>query len=182
MGSLKKVEKAADLNTNTELADKLAGMAPVGARIYYHRLEHDGEGNTIAGILTERRETINKKDGSTGFEYVVCLTMPSYLSGDDGEPFEAPKGTFAKVPEKAGLKDLARYLPVIGAQGFESVCEIVIRPLGKIPIGGGKTMWKFDVFAKKLAAKDSPVTLLAAPTSQAPLGAGRDQADDVIPF
>ena len=181
MGSLKKVEKA-ESNTNTELADKLAGMAPVSARVYFYRFEHDGELNTIAGILTERRETINKKEDKIDFEYVVCLTMPCLLVGDDNEPFEAPKGTFAKVTERAGLKDLARYLPMVGAEGFESVCEIVIRPLGKIPIGKGKTMWKFDVFAKKLAAKDSPVTLLAAPTSQAPLGAGRDQADDVIPF
>lgn len=179
MGSLKKVEKAAELDTL--LADKIAGMAPVTARIYYHRLEHDGELNTIAGILTERRET-HYKDGTTGFYFVVCLTHPCWLAGDDNEPFEAPKGTFAKVKELAGLKDLARYLPVVGAQGFESVCEIVIIPLGKIAIGGGKTMWKFDTFAKKIAAKDSPVTLLAAPTSQAPLGAGRDQADDVIPF
>lgn len=180
MATKKADSKATEINS--ELLEKLAQMAPVSPELYAHRPEVDGTPNPIAGILMERRE-VTYKDGRSGGMFLIATTVPCWLWGDDGEPFEAPKGSFALVPERAGLKDLVRYLPTHGPGGFENVCEVLVRPLRKVSIGGGKTMWKFETFAKKIAAKDSPVTLLAAPTSHAPLlGAAHEQADDVIPF
>ena len=179
MAPKKSETKSAEMNS--ELLEKLAQMAPVSPELYAHRPEVDGVPNPIAGILMERRE-VTYKDGRSGGMFLLATTAQCYLWGDDGEAFEAPKGSFALVPERAGLKDLGRYLPTHGSQGFDSVCEIIVKPLRKVQIGGGKTMWKFETFARKIAAKDSPVTLLAAPTSSAPLLGAAHEADDVIPF
>jgi hypothetical protein len=173
----KKIEQdAADL-----WASKLEGMAPVAPELFAHRPEHEGKPNPIAGILMERR-TVRYKDGREGVQYVLATTLPTYLVGDDGEAELQPEGSFALVSERADLRSLARYLPQVGPNGFEAVCEVVIRPLKKVPLKGGKTMWKFDVRGRQLRAADSPVTLLAAPTHASAQLESAEHGDDVIPF
>lgn len=160
-------------------AKKFEELAPVRPEIHYYRPEIDGEAVPICGILLERREWTNQ-EGETSKNFVFALTLPCRLfSAGNPEPSEYQAGSFAFVKEWAQLRDLNRYLPTVGANGYESVTEILIVPKA-IEKRNGKPMRRFEVRARRLGANDSPVGLLAAPTAQ-PVRM-LEEASDEIPF
>jgi len=148
-------------------------MTPLSAEYFAHRPEHNGSPNPVAGILMQRRQ-IRYKDGREGWQFIVALTAEAWLWDDNGEPFLAVAGVYALVPERAGLLELHGYLPA-----GDQVVEVLIEPLRKVPLGGGKTMWKFHVRGRRLNRSESPVQLMLAANETAQTS-GAD--DDVIPF
>lgn len=177
----KKTTEKHDATENEQFAEIFAGMAPVAPEVHYYNFETaDGKHNPIAGIVLERRERENP-EGQRWGQYLIATTAPALLiDRDSKEEFLAPKGTFALVTEKVALRELRRYLPVVGDSGFESICEVAIRPKGQVSIGQGRKMWKFDLGARRLRAADSPVELLAPATSTAPLEL--EASHEVTPF
>lgn len=175
---------------SSELAAKIAGMRSVAPEYYAHRVEVDGKPNPIAGYLMGKKP-VRYKDGREGAQFVLVTSTPCLLwNGDEGEAFEAPAGTAALVPERAALSELNRYLPTIENGEWRDVSEVVIQPLKKVALKGGKTMWKFAIYGKTVSAQQATVELLAAPattTSNAMLlEAGHDsreeESQDEIPF
>lgn len=163
-----------------EFAKKFEELSPVRPEIHYYKPEVDGEPVPICGILLERREWTTQ-DGEKSTNFVLALTLPAFLtSPGNPEPSEKPAGSFAYVKEWAGLRDLNRYLPVVGQHGFESVSEVLIVPKPSVKLPNGKPMRKFEIRARRMGASDSPVQLLAAPTS--PPAMLEAAGDDVIPF
>jgi len=172
--------KASGPGLPAEFAKKFEDLAPVRPEIHYYKPEVDGEPVPICGILLERREWTTQ-DGEKSSNFVLALTLPTLLaSPGNPEPSEKPAGSFAYVKEWAALKDLNRYLPVQGPNGFESVSEVLIVPKAMQKLPNGKPKRRFEIRARRIQASDSPVQLLAAPTLPAP--ALSESQDDVIPF
>jgi hypothetical protein len=168
------------LNLPDEFLKKFENLAPVRPEIYYYKPEVDGQTVPICGILLERREWTNQ-DGEKSTNFVLALTLPAILtSPGNPEPSEKAAGSFAYVKEWADLRELNRYLPVVGQHGFESVSEVLIVPKSSVKLPNGKPMRKFEIRARRMEASDSPVQLMAAPTRQPAMleAAG----DDMLPF
>lgn len=185
---MSKKNETADTNALSEiekaLAEKMKGMNPVAPELHAHRPEIDGKPNPICGILVGKRNVVYK-DGREGSMFVIATTLDTMLwDRDEDEAFLAPKGTYALVPERADLAQLNSYLPSIGINGFESVVEVVIVPKKKVSIGGGRTMWKFEIHGRSIAPDQAGVALIAAPTSKPvkALPAAETSISDDLPF
>lgn len=164
--------------TNNGIAELISQMQPVTPSFYPHRPEVDGEMNPIAGILCAKRP-VKYRDGRQGEQYIISITHPCQLwNGDEGESFQAEPGTFAIVAARPALAELDNYLPSAG-----KVCEVAINPLKKVAISGGRTMWRFSIYARQLDADSVTVPMLAQPTSTtATVSEPHDEAQEEIMF
>lgn len=171
-------------NMGADLAKKLSELAPVAPEIHYYRPETDAGPVSIVGVLVERR-TYKRKDGSEGANFVFVTTIPTMLfARDEEDPSLQPAGSFALVTEWKVLEELRRYLPIVGPNGFESVCEVAVIPKKPKKLRNGGTMKDFEIRARRLEAARSPVELPAAPTapSVALLSASSESESEEIPF
>ena len=114
-----------------------------------------GNGKAFAGALLSRQEIEDKPDKDTGevkirYFYLLRLVAPCPVSYKDENKDEvkevAQAGEIVAIGERHGLKPLADLCNDGG------LYIIAIKPHSRVKIGGGQTMWTFDVVKKTLRA------------------------------
>lgn len=101
--------------------------------------EDDDTPNPIQGIATSR---IERHDGD-GYLYIFRLTAPTMAKDGDGVWSERKPGELVCVDERhqlSSLKDQMNACPTL--------LEFFLQPLGKRDIDGGRSVHRFNVFAK----------------------------------
>jgi len=92
----------------------------------------------VEGYVLDRREMPGER---VWFAYVIKLTRATKATDRDGNVHDVEPGDEIYVPETYQLsQELSKYI------GHPSkVVKVRIKPLKKIPIGKGKTMWTFEL-------------------------------------
>lgn len=112
-----------------------------------------GNGRAFAGALLSRQEIEGPVDKETGevkirYFYLLRLVAPCPVSYKDENKDEineeAQPGEIVAIGERHGLKPLADLCTDGG------LYVVVIKPHSRVKIGGGHTMWTFDVVKKTL--------------------------------
>ena len=161
------------------------GARRVNPDIFFHKFElPGGKLNPIAGIVLDRRE---RKSGDGGFYFILGLTRPTVLFNGDKKAVMGTPGMFAWVDEKWCVQSLIDHLPKTCGTPMnviQAVTEVIIKPTGKRPLAGGKSVWEAEVYA--VNKKPTTSMPLMAPKANKPasaLGAGEPDKDDTdIPF
>ena len=118
-----------------------------------------GNGSAFAGALLSREEipVSDKENGevkSDGtkvrFYYLLRLVSPCPVAYKDEN--KEPVEEIAQPGEIVAIGERSKLLPLRGLCSDGGLYVIVIRPHSRIKIGGGHTMWTFDLLKKTLRA------------------------------
>lgn len=112
-----------------------------------------GTGKAFAGVLLARQEIPDDENGEPNADgvnvrhfYTIKLLAecPVTVKNEDGSTLEevAQPGDIIAVGERHALRAMKEMTEDGGAY------IVVIRPHSRIKIGGGRTMWTFDMFKK----------------------------------
>lgn len=133
-------------------------------------------GNVIFGRIESAFWVENKRGRNQQLVYVIRLGAPCLaVTKDEPEPHEYPKGATIALRETHNLRPLREY---VGKRGI-----VWCKPEKQKDIGGGQTLWTFDLRAKGEKSAftiDQADALPNASERNAPNEAGIDDED--VPF
>lgn len=139
--------------------------------LFYSPSGPKGEPVAFQGIVLEKRERKVDDAGLVKAYFIVQATAPFFVKDMQKNFRLAEVGEHVWVDERASYARIHEMLPRLTPQGTY-VCEVLYRPTAKVPLKGGKTMWKGDLLCKVLAPHQhthGALGALAAPTSAARL-------------
>lgn len=116
------------------------GLVDIGRDWPFYKPEHCKLA-AIYGRFVDRVEMPPTENGDWEVA-LVQLLRPTYVVEPDDTVRVAAVGEVVALPLSASLQSIKRF------SGHPSkVFTIYVKPKGKIPLGGGKTMWTYDIRA-----------------------------------
>jgi hypothetical protein len=145
----------------------------------------------IKGLVHSYQKMPDVGEGDKSREwyvYIIALTQKSVGQNRDGKLMVADVGDEIMVVETYSLQADTRLRDV--AENPKWTCEVILKPTDKIKIGGGQTMWEWELFfvpksikregSLKLISRPKPAALTEGSLSQVPSADG--PADPEPPF
>lgn len=114
-------------------------------------------------------QVINDKRGEPRNVYLVALGAPVKAVQKGGDAIQLDKGQIIGLAERAKLTDLRNYVTNNGL--------VYIKPLKKVQLDGGRSMWTFEARCKGTKA---PLVTTTADNVRG--GRDDDDSGDDIPF
>jgi hypothetical protein len=139
---------------------------------YYSPSGPQGEPIAFQGIVLEKRYREVNDDGVQKAYFIVEATRPFMVkSGTDKKFVLAQPGDHVWVDERASYARIHDMTPKRTPEGVIAF-EVLYRPTAKVPLKGGRTMWKGELMAKPLSPGQHNLGAfgaLATPTTAAQL-------------
>jgi hypothetical protein len=140
----------------------------------------------LTGYLLNLLKMPDLKGGREWYAFLVKLTEPTNVINREKDVISTPTGSEVLIPATHQLTQFFERASVNPHKCF----EVRIIPKKKIDIGGGQTMWIYDLGVDMTTQKDrtafGPVAMLGAPkatTMQQAVAEGvASSPDDEIPF
>lgn len=147
---------------------------------YYSPTGPKGEPVAFQGIVLEKRYREVNDDGVQKAYFILQVTKPFIVkSGADKKFVVAQPGEHVWVDERASYARIHDMLPRKTVDGVIAF-EVLYKPTAKIPLKGGRTMWKGDLHAKPLSPGQHNLGAfgaLSTPTTAAQLPAHVEDAE-----
>ena len=140
--------------------------------LFYSPSGPKGEPVPFKGIVLERREReADKTTGKVSSYFILRATAPFAVKNGKKEWTTTKPGDPVWVDERASYARMHDMLPRVTERGT-SVFEVMYVPTEKVSLGGGRTLWKGELYTKVLAPHQHDLGALgafASPTSAARL-------------
>lgn len=140
--------------------------------LYYSPSGPKGEPVGFRGIVLERRERpADKVTGKVSSYFIVRATAPFVCKDGKKGWSTAEVGDHVWVDERASYARIHDMLPRATPSGTVAF-EVLYQPTEKVSLGGGRTLWKGELFTKVLQPHQHDLAALgafASPTSAARL-------------
>jgi hypothetical protein len=149
-----KADEVAGVNATFKDEDDFTSVK-TNADLFYKPELSVGSGETITlrGVPLKRNlrpASPKDKDKNDKFYFVIQTTAVTTVFDGDGNPVEAPIGTLVWADERYQMREVGMFLPHQTQSGETGAFEVICRPTEKEDIGGGRTMWRIEVKARRL--------------------------------
>jgi hypothetical protein len=131
---------------------------------------------TITGFLVGVQHFADSDNGPWS-AFVIRATEPTKGCDFEGKVVTVNAGEELLLPRTAKLALLDK-----PASDATRMAEVQITPKAKVKIGGGRTMWTYDVAVNPELAPRKGLDLLGGNPMPRQLGAGTQDGDSEIPF
>ena len=140
--------------------------------LFYSPSGPKGEPVAFKGLVLERRERpADKATGKVSSYFILRATAPFAVKNGKKEWSTAKPGDHVWIDERASYARIHDMLPRVGPTGT-TVFEVLYVPTEKVSLGGGRTLWKGELYTKVLQPHQHDLAALgafASPTSAARL-------------
>ena len=140
--------------------------------LFYSPSGPKGEPVPFKGIVLEKRQReADPKTGKVSSYFILRATAPFAVKNSKKEWTTTKPGDHVWVDERASYARIHDMLPRTTPTGT-TVFEVLYVPTEKVALGGGRTLWKGDLYTKVLLPHQHDLAALgafAAPTAAARL-------------